>query len=291
MKIAGPIVITLVLTLPTLVAAVEYRAQAAAIWTENLSRTSFDPTAKDAASYTVDAGVAHARQLAPAWTLVGRLDLGLEHVPDFDALDRVSAGGRVTLRRKFGLGPLAPVLDTTLGLARVEFREGGRSGWRSDGGVTLAKRLSESWRVAAFANWESFTAAAAHSDTHQRRIGADATWDVSARWRLSAGGSRMRGQVVANAAWAVWGQAITGGFGSVVNNYYNAVPWTVTDTFGPGWVAYRVECTADFLWGEVSLALSEKTRAVLRRESVKVVNRIDVRYDTEIWSLGVAHRF
>jgi len=290
-RLAAPIVATLAALAAAGATAVEYRAQAAATWTENISRTSFTPNAKDAASYSLDASATHARQLAPAWTVIGALELGAEQVPDFGGLDRLGAGARATLRRKFGLGPLAPVLDASVGLARVEFREPGRSGWRSDGGLTLAKRLNESWRVAAFAQWESFTAAGAPFDTRHRRLGAEASWAVGERWRLGAGGARLRGQIVANAAWAVWGPAIGGAFGPVVSGYYNSVPWAVTDTFGDGWVAYRVDCTADFLWGEASFDLGERTRAVLRRETVKVVNRISIRYDTEIWSLGVVHRF
>jgi hypothetical protein len=277
--------------LPGLAAAHEFRLQAAAAWTENLSRTSFAPTAKDAASSSLDGAYVHARQLAPNWTAIVGVDAGLEHVPDFDALDRTSLGARATLRRKFGLGPLAPVLDAAVGLSRVDFRETGRSGWRQEGSLTLGKRLLETWRLAAFAGWESFTGRAAPFDTHARRVGFETFWDATERWRLGAGGSRLRGQLVANASWSVWAQAINGGLGPVVNAYYNSIPWQVTDTFGPGWVAYRVECDADFWWAEASFSFSERTRARLRGETVKVVNRIDVRYDTEIWSLGLVHRF
>ncbi|MBA4137836.1 MAG: hypothetical protein C0518_11010 [Opitutus sp.] len=269
----------------------EYRLQAATSWVENLSRTSFEPTAQDAALHSLDAAYVHARQLASNWTVIVGADAGLEYVPDFDALDRTSLGARATLRRKFGLGAFAPVLDASAALTRVEFRENGRSGWRSDASLTLGKRLHETWRVAAFASWESFTARAAPFDTHSRRVGLETTWDATDRWRFSAGGARLRGQVVANAAWSVWGPAINGGFGPVVNDYYNSVPWAVTDTFGPGWVAYRVEATANFWWAEASFSLREQTRVTLRGETVKVVNRIAVRYDSEIWSLGLVHRF
>ena len=269
----------------------EFRLQAAASWVENISRTSFEPTAKNAAVFTADGAFSHVNPFAPGWTAILSAEGGIEHVPEFRPLDRASLGLRGTLRKKFGLGPLAPVAEAGLALGRTEFNESGRSGWRSEGTLSLGKRITETWRVTASASWESYSAVRAPFDTHQRRLGLETAWDVTDRWRLGAGGSRLHGQLTANAAWFVWSQAISGGFGPVVNTYYNSIPWAVTDTFGPGWVAYRVDCRADFLWGETSFAWSDDTRITLRRESVKVINRIGIRYDSEIWSLGFVHRF
>lgn len=279
------------LVLPVLAGAHEYRLQAAAAWVENISRTSSAASAQDATVFSVDGAIVHARQLAPSWSVILGADAGLERVANFDALDRASLGARATLRRKFGLGPFAPVLDASGAVTRVAFRERGRSGWRSETSLTWGQRLTATWRLAAFGSWESFSAQGAPFDTHSRRFGLETQWDATERWRLGAGGSRLRGQLVAHATWAVWGQAIHGGFGPVVNDYYNSIPWEITDTFGAGWVAYRVDCEADFLWGEASFSFGENTRVVFRRETVKVVNRIGIRYDTEFWSLGLVHRF
>jgi hypothetical protein len=76
-----------------------------------------------------------------------------------------------------------------------------------------------------------------------------------------------------------------------VQNYYTHTPWEVTNTFGPGWVAYRVDCRADFWWAQIAARLGEHTSVPLRYESAKVVNRVGVRYDSAFWSLGVLHRF
>ncbi len=271
--------------------ALEYRAQAMGAWTKNISRTSFEPTAKDASSISVDASVVEARQLAANWTLIAGLEAGAEHVTTFTALDRTSVGGTVTLRRKFGLGPFAPVVDATLAATRVAQRESGRSGWREEGQLRVSKRFTETLRGAVFARWQSFSARHAPFDTHERRLGAEVNWDFAERWSLGAGGSLLKGQITANAAGDVWWAALGGGFGATIYHYYEEVPWAVTGTFGPGWVAYRVDCDADFLWAELSWNWTEQTRAVLRRESARVVNVVDVRYDTEIWSFGLVHRF
>jgi hypothetical protein len=195
------------------------------------------------------------------------------------------------MRHKFGLGPMVPVLEGGLALTAMRFHESGRSGWRQEGFVSLSQRLTASWRVVATANWESFTASRAPFDTHARRIALETYYDVTDTWQVGAGASRLHGQLVANAAWSVWGQALGGALGPTVQQYYRSVPWEVSNTFGQGWVAYRVECRADFWWTQLSARLSDRTSVPLRYESVKVVNRIGVRYDSAFWSLGVLHRF
>lgn len=271
--------------------AAEYRMQAATAWVDNLSRTSAAAFQRDAAVLALDAAVVESRQLARDWTVVAALEAGREQVPDFRGLDRTALGARATLRRKFGLGPFAPVLEAGLAVARHDFREDGRSGWRQEGGLALAKRLDESWRVAASATWDSVAARGAPFDTHGLRLAVDASWDLADRWRLAAGAARYDGQIVANAAGTVWATALADGFGPRIGSYYRSTPWEITGTFGPGWVAYRVDADADFLWAEASFLLGDRTRATLRVETVRVVNVVDVRYDTEIWSLALAHRF
>lgn len=271
--------------------AAEYRMQAATAWVDNLSRTSAAAFQRDAAVLALDAAVVEARQFARDWTVVAALEAGREQVPDFRGLYRTALGARATLRRKFGLGPFAPVLEAGLAVARHDVREDGRSGWRQEGGLVLAKRLDESWRLAASATWESVAARGAPFDTHGLRLAIDASWDLADRWRLAAGAARYDGQIVANAAGTVWSTALADGFGPRIGSYYRSTPWETTGTFGPGWVAYRVDADADFLWAEASFLLGDRTRATLRVETVRVVNVVDVRYDTEIWSLALAHRF
>lgn len=281
----------LVFLCPLALQAVEYRAQATSTWVENLSRTSFVPAAKDGQVLALSGTATHARQLAPRWTLIAGLDVAWESVPEFDALDHATVGARLTLRRKFGLGPMAPVLDVALGASRAAFRESGRSGWRSEASATVSKRLTTAWRVSATGQWEKFEASHAAFDTQSRRLGVEASWDASAQWRLTAGVARLWGQIVTNATGAGWSQALAGGFGPVVKEYYTRTAWEVSDTFGPGWVAYRVDGDVDLWWTGISYSLSEHTRIPLRYESAKVINLVGVRYDSTFWSLGLVHRF
>lgn len=269
----------------------EFRLGATLTYADNFSRTSYQPTAQDATLADVDGAFIHATQLAPNWTLITALEGNAEYVAEFSAMNRLSAGARATVRHKFGLGPMVPVLDAGVALTSVNFRERGRTGWREEGFATLSQRLTESWRLAATANWESFTASHAPFDTHARRLGLETTYDVTSTWQFGAGASRLHGQLVANAVWSVWAQAIGGGFGPAVQQYYTSTPWEVSNTFGNGWVAYRVDCRADLWWAQLTARLSEATSIPLRYESAKVINHVGVRYDSAFWSLGVLHRF
>lgn len=269
----------------------EFRMGATLTYAENFSRTSYTPTAQDAKIADVDGAFIQTKQLAPNWTLIAALEGNAEYVSEFSALNRLSAGARATVRHKFGLGPMVPVLDAGVALTAVSFRESGRSGWRAEGFATLSQRLTESWRVAATANWESFTASHAPFDTHARRVGLETTYDVAETWQFGAGASRLHGQLVANAAWSVWGQAIGGALGPAIQQYYTSIPWEVSNTFGSGWVAYRVDCRADFWWAQLTARVSDSTSIPLRFESVRVINHVGVRYDSAFWSLGVLHRF
>ncbi|WP_415908334.1 hypothetical protein [Oleiharenicola sp. Vm1] len=291
MRLIPPLLTLAAAALAAAASAHELRLGASLTYAENFSRTSYAPTAQDATLADLDAAFLHAQQLAANWTLLAALEASAENVGRFSALNRLGLGARTTLRHKFGLGPRVPVLEAGAALTAVHFRERGRRGWREEGFASLSQRLTDSWRVAATASWESFTAAHAPFDTHARRIGLETFYDATETWQFGAGASRLHGQLVANAAWSVYGQALGGGFGPAIQDYYSRIPWEVSDTFGSGWVAYRVDCRADFWWAQVAARLSDSTSLPLRYESVRVVNRVGVRYDSAFWSLGVLHRF
>jgi hypothetical protein len=269
----------------------DYRMAATVTAAENFSRTSYAPTAQDATVFDVDGAFLHAKQLAPNWTLIAALEGQAENVAQFSAMNRLSGGARATVRHKFGLGPNVPVLEAGGAVTAVRFRESGRSGWREEAFASLSQRIGETLRLVATANWENFSASHAPFDTHAHRFGLEAYWDATETWQLGAGASRLDGQLVANAVWPVWAQAIGGGFGPTVQNYYTSIPWEVSNTFGNGWVAYRVDCRANFWWAQLAARLSEHTSLPLRYEHAEVINHIGIRYASAFWSLGVLHRF
>jgi len=276
----------------TFALAFDTQVQAAATWADNLSRTSHLPTQKSARIFTAGATIAASRQLTGDWLLATEGELSIQHVPRYDGLDRLGAGAALDLRRKFGLGPYVPVLHLEASLRGESARESGRSGWQSAAGIRLAQRFSELWRASGGAGWTHFIARHEPFDVQSRRIFLETSLDLATRWQVSLGAARQRGEFTANAAGAVWSQAIGGGLGPEIFSHYNTLAWEVSNTFGPGWVAYRIrDSRADQWWLEIAPALTDRTTLALRYEAVRVVNALGIRYDSAFWTLRLARRF
>lgn len=271
--------------------SISVSASATATSVDNISRTSFAPTRKNAETYELNLNASRHQQLDANWLLELGAEAGWLAVPDYDLTDNFKAGPRFALQRKFGLGPLAPVLQFDTGFTYKGSRLAADRGWTTEAGVRLVKRLDPSLKVALSGQWLEHNAASATFDLQQRTLSLEAVWDITENWRLSGTASRLSGRVVANAAWSVWDQAISGGFGSTVDNYYNSIPWEVTNLYGPGWVSYNVAATAN-LWSlSLAYAVTAHSTLELRTNNAYVINHIDIRYPTESWGLGFIHRF
>jgi hypothetical protein len=195
------------------------------------------------------------------------------------------------VQRKFGLGPQAWVLQASGSAAYKSARLAADRGWTLDAGLQLAKRVLPSLRLAGSARWLEHDAASATFDLNQHSFALEAQWDIDERWTLSGSATRLTGDIVANAAWSVWAQAISGGFGPTVFNYYTARPWSVTNLYGDKWVSYNVEADVDLWSVALAYAWSEQTTLELRKSAAYVVNHIGIAYPTSTWSLGLSHRF
>jgi hypothetical protein len=268
-----------------------YSAAATASWVEDISRTSYAPTRKNAATYEFALGASGHRQLASSWLFEYGADADYLAVPDYELTNHFTAGPRLALQHKFGLGPLAPVLQFNAAYTYKAARFAGDRGWTAEGGMRLAQRLSSSVKVAVSGQWLRHDADSATFGIQQRTLTGEVTWDLSDRWRLNVTAGRLYGTLVANAAWSVWATAITGGFGPAVYDYYTVIPWSVTNLYGAGWVSYKVGAHADLWSASLAYALSDRTSLELRTSSAFVINHVGVRYPTDSWGLGLQHRF
>ena len=266
-------------------------ASVSASWVENASRTSFVPTRKDAAIYEFDAGISQHRQLSGSWLLNASGDASYTSEPAFDRNSNLKLGPTLGLQHKFGLGALAPVLLFDATLTYKSARIAADTGWTAEAGLRLSKRLLPELKVAASGRWLEHYAKSSTFDLQQRTVALEATWDINENWQLGGTASWLQGRVVANAAWSVWSQAIGGGLGQTVFNYYNSIPWEVTDSYGPKWVSYNVEARANLLSLTLARKLDAQTNLELRYASAYVVNHIDIRYPTDSWGLALTHRF
>jgi hypothetical protein len=261
------------------VQAQEWRADATYAWVDNLSRTSFAPDRESGAVYGATETAEWHRQLAASFLGVAQAEGGFEQTPAFPGLDSVHLGGRADLRWKFGLGPYAPVVTFTGGLTYIDVHEHGRSNWKAETGINLSQRLTDTWRVSAGGGWEEDYARDKPFDVRNLRATVEATWDATARLQLSAGAGRLWGELTANAAWDIYNKALSGGSGPVIRDYYNTLAYEHSTAFEDLW------------WVGASIALTDNTSVPLRFESVDVLNRAQVHYRTEFWSLSIAHRF
>jgi hypothetical protein len=271
--------------------AQDWRAEFTSTWAENLSRTSYAADRENAALSDGSIAFDWHRQLTGDWSTLVEGESGFEQVRAFPGLDSAHAGARIDLKRKFGLGPFAPVLTFSGRAARYDFHEAGRSNWKVGSSVTLGQRLTDTWRVEAGGRWDEDYAKAHPFDVRNRRLSLETTWDVRDGWQLNAGGARLWGELTANSNEDVFQHALDGSLGPVVANYYHSIPVEHSTAFDTDWVAYRIDCHADLWWLGLNIALGENTSLPLRYDAVRVVNRAHVGYNSEFWSLSIVHRF
>lgn len=268
------------------------RLEAFHTWSDNISHTSHLPTIKSGQYLTASGAMDYSRQLNPNWLLVATGELAGQQVSKFDALNNLNAAGTLLLRRKFGLGPFAPVVELSSGLSAASFKESGRSGWQFAADGRVSKRLNESLSFAGGIGLTEYYARHAVFDLSNRKAFLEGNWDITDRWRVNAGFSRTWGEYLANASPKIWPLAIGGALGPEIFAHYNTLAWEVSDTYGPGWIAYRNRDTEiDTSWIEISPALSDRLSLFLRYEFVRATNAIGIKYDANLWTSGLNYQF
>lgn len=260
-------------------------------WTENLGRASGQSDFRDTSSFEADVTIGTSKQLSPS--LTGRLQFESNAltVPDYELNDEATAGLRGILRRKFGLGPEAPVLAVeaaALGrLARIDERDA----LILQGAATLSKRFNSVVSAQIRGEWQEHVADTATFDVHHYGIEGRLAIDPTDRVRVSVGGGYRDGTFTAGASGARFAGALAGALGPDIANYYAGVPQTVTNAFGPGWVAYRVEGDMDYFFLEFSPALTDRIALTVRYERNHAVNIVDVGYRQDIFSVAAIYAF
>jgi hypothetical protein len=66
---------------------------------------------------------------------------------DYPGLDNLAAGLNASLRRKFGLGPDVPWSRLSISVARIDFDDQKRDGWKYLAGIAAGKRIGQRWDV------------------------------------------------------------------------------------------------------------------------------------------------
>jgi hypothetical protein len=271
--------------------AASLRVETSTAWVENISRSSGATDWRDALRHELGVSGGLFRQWTRGLTTQAEVGASYERVPRFTELDVFAAGFSGQARQKFGLGAMAPVLSFDASLRRREAQRDGDDGWTAASALRFGKRVTESWRLSATGDWQQHSARSAIFDTRHHRAFGTVTWDITPRWQLSHGNGRLWGDFTANASATVWARALSGAFGPDISSYYNSVPWGATNTFGPGWVTYRITGRVSFWWLELSPALGPNTSLPLRYDSTFSVSKVGVKYRQDIWTVQLLHRF
>lgn len=277
------------LTWPAL--ATSLRMEASTTWADNISRSAAAADQTDAWRHDLQLSGSHLLPLATGVSLIGGASLGAELMPGYSRNSAWLAGASAELRKKFGLGALAPVLAVNVGLQRREARIPGDHAWIASGSLQLSKRLTDAWRVAVTGDWEQNYAAHSTFDVRHHRLFATVSWDVTERWQFSGGRGSLWGDFDASASWNSWSRALAGLISPAVGRYYPTVSWEVTDAYGSRWVTYRVTGRSDFWWLQLSPAIGANTSLLLRYDSSHTENLVKIAYQQFSWTLGLSHRF
>lgn len=269
--------------------AQEIRAAAALERVDNLSRSSSPADRRDAWVGRIEASASRRRQLTPGWGLTGEATAGAVASPDYRDLRTWRGGGSLRLQRKFGLGPYAPVFQVGGAAHGLESGIPGADRVEVRADVRLSRRFSDRWSAQTTLAWDEALAEGRTFDTGAASVELEMHHDLDERWRITAGAGWLSGTFTANASATVWQRALDGLAGARVASYYRTVPRHLTETYGPGWVTYRVRGDVRRWWVALSPALSERTSLTLRYESAEAENRADVTYRQHAWTLGWAH--
>jgi hypothetical protein len=260
-------------------------------WNDNLSHSSKTAEERAAAVISASGSFSQRFSLTRDTALISGGAVGVETCPRYDGLDTLSATAHLEIRQKFGLGALAPVLSLKAEAGAATFRESARNGWSATSTLGLAKRFNDAFRVVVNAEWSHQEARQTVFDRENRGLSAELNWDVTDHWQLGFGACRQWGQQEANASLSTWSFADSGGAGPALANYYEHIPYATSNTFGPGWVAYRIDGYANLWWLSLCPALGPNTSLPLRYETAEIHGGAGTRYLSHQLSLSLVHRY
>jgi hypothetical protein len=211
--------------------------QAGALYDSNLTRAQLEGDVKE--DTALQAALAWGRfvPLADGLTMRATLDAAGEIYPRYSGLNNLALGGSVGVRRKFGLGALAPWVGVSGSVARLEYQNSVRTGWRYQVGVGAGKRLTDDLRVETTYLYEHRTAdennpvvpgiSGAVWDLQGHQAGLSGEYSLNDRLSLTAGFDYRRGDVAS----------------TTLRNFtifVNSTAIALDPVFGPDTVGYRI---------------------------------------------------
>jgi hypothetical protein len=204
----------------------------------------------------------------------------------FGGLDKISAGPRVELRHKLGLGPYAPALSFGIEADGAAFSDSERSHVDAAAVARLSQRFDEALQLVVEANAGGYAANHDVFSGSYASLGAALNWDIDETWRVSATGGWRDGDVVAEYAAA---KSSTGWVPIDTGAYHYTGPRQLVRTFSEPFIAYRTTAPT-WSWGiGVFPAIGPHTSFALQYTRSRT-SAYDT-YVNDLVSAGIVHHF
>ena len=211
--------------------------QAGALYDNNLPRAQLPIDIKSDTALQADVAWGRYLPLSDNLRLRATLDAAGEVYARFGGLDNLALGTSFDLRRKFGLGALAPWVSARAAAARLDYRDKARDGWRYELGAATGKRLTDAWDIEATFLYRHRTQDHAVAvvpgisgevfDLQAHQTGLRTEYAASERLSVAAGFDYRRGDVTS----------------TTLRNFTiftNSTAIALDPVFGPEAVAYRI---------------------------------------------------
>jgi hypothetical protein len=205
----------------------------------------------------------------------------------FSGLDSISAGPRLVISHKIGLGPYAPTLSAGLESDGVAFSDSERS--NVDGAVVarFSQRFDEALQLVIDGRLCGTEANHAVYSGSYARLDATLNWDLNDIWRLNVTGSWRDGDIVAE--YAAEKIPVYGWVPIDTGAYAYTGPRQLVRTFSEPFIAYRSRAPT-VSWGAgLSPAIGGHTSIILQYTRCRT-SAYDT-YVNDLVSVGVVHHF
>jgi hypothetical protein len=262
-------------------------ASASAAWQDNVTNATPGDGVLSAFTLESCADLTWLRDLDFSTFLTAGVASTADLCTTFSGLDSISAGPRLEIRHKIGLGPYAPLVSVGLEADAAAFSDSGRSNVDIAAVARFSQRLDEALQLvvdarvcATEANHEVYSGSYAS-------LGATLNWDIDEIWRLSVKGAWRNGDIVAE--YAAEKVPLYGWVPIDTGAYAYTGPRQLVRTFSEPFIAYRAKAPT-LSWGAgVSPAIGRHTSLILEYTRCRT-NAYDT-YVNDLVSVGVVHHF
>jgi len=266
-------------------------ASAIVAWQDNVTNTTSDGGRLAAWMVVVKAADEWRQPLDRDDALYFGADVAGNACLSYPRLDDLTAGPRLALLHKFGLGAYAPLVRLEAAVAGIAARQSMRSGGNGRVSLGWSRRFTEALQLGLGGEWVRTDTHASTFSTTSTGLAAEATYDFTDVWRGKIRLGWRTGDVVSyyRAVWTYWGWQPAGYYGDSGSYGYGS-GGRLVDTFDEPYLAYRLQAHTWSVSAALSPALGPDTSLVFSCEFSQTENA-DSRYLNQVVSAGVVHRF